>query len=165
MGAYLRHARLPFQLFLAPLFLWGLFLAGDIVWPGRAALGFASLHLFLYPGVTAFNAAYDRDEGPVSGMFAPPPVPPHLLAFSIALQAVGAVLAVGVGFGFALVYVALAATFAGYSHPALRWKARPVPSALTVAVGQGVLGFAGGGSRPARPGPRLCSLGARRWRG
>ena len=153
---YWKHMRMGFQLLLAPLFLWG-FLLADGAATTSTALAFASLHLFLYPGATAFNSAYDRDSGPVSGLPAPPPLPTGLLPFSLALQAVGAVLAAAVGAAFLLIYVLLALVFAAYSHPAIRLKARPLPSALAIFLGQGVLGFAAGwtaatGEFPGRAG-------------
>lgn len=135
--------RLGFQLLLAPLFLWGAALAGAA--PGAdAVIGFIALHLFLYPGATAFNGAYDRDEGPVSGLPQPPPPPPRLLEFSLLLQLAGALLAALAGATFFLLYALLALVFAGYSHPATRWKAQPLASALFAALGQGVLGFLAG---------------------
>ena len=140
---YWKHMRMGFQLLLAPLFLWGFLLAGGGV--GTAALlAFVSFHLFLYPGATAFNSAYDRDCGPVSGLSDPPPLPAGLLPFSLALQGAGAVLAAAAGAAFLLLYVLLALVFAAYSHPAIRLKARPLPSALAIFFGQGMLGFAAG---------------------
>ena len=141
--AYVRHLRLPFQLTLAPLFLWGLFLAG-LRSTEVALVAFVSLHLLLYPGVTAFNSVYDRDSGPVSFMRSPPPVPPGLLGVSLAMQVVGAALAASLGLRFLMIYLAIAALAAGYSHPALRWKACPWKSAVAVARGQGGLGFLAG---------------------
>ena len=143
LAPYLHHLRLPFQLTLAPVYLRGSFLGG-----GRAdrdfVLAAVALHLFLYPGITAFNSAYDRDEGPVGGMLAPPPVPPRLLGFSLALQAVGAALVAAVGPLLLAIYLGIAALAAAYSHPRVRLKAHPWASALAVAVGQGTLGFLAG---------------------
>jgi 1,4-dihydroxy-2-naphthoate octaprenyltransferase len=128
---------------LAPLFLWGLFLSGAK--PGiESILAFISLHFFLYPGITAFNSAYDRDTGPVSGLLEPPEVPPALLPLSLLLQIVGAAIGLAVGPAFLLIYCAIAVLAALYSHPATRLKARPVASAAAVAIGQGALGFAAG---------------------
>ncbi len=137
--------RVPFQLTLAPLFFWGLFLSGAGLW-FEVATAFVSLHLCLYPGVTAFNSVYDRDTGPVSGMMNPPEVPRGLLTFSLALQTVGAILAATVGLSFLEIYFSIAVLAAAYSHPTTRWKASPWGSAATVAIGQGVLGFAAGWS-------------------
>src|SRR5262249_17600688 len=86
------HLRLPFQLLLAPVFLWGLALGGGGV-TVPVLLGFVAFHLFLYGGAPAFNSYYDRDSGPVGGLERPPPVVPELLPFSLALQAAGWLLA------------------------------------------------------------------------
>ena len=143
IAPYLRHLRLPFQLTLAPIFLWGALLAGRS--PGWATLAaFLSLHLFLYPAATAFNSAFDRDEGPVGGMIAPPPVPPHLARFALLLGAVGALLAALAGPHFLLLYALSCVWTAAYSHPLTRWKAGPWSSAGAIALGQGVVGFAAG---------------------
>jgi 1,4-dihydroxy-2-naphthoate octaprenyltransferase len=142
-GTYWRHLRLPFQLTLAPLFLWGAFLARTTP-DAPLAAAFISLHLFLYPGITAFNSAYDRDTGPVSGMARPPEVPGGLLSFSIWIQVAGAVPAGLVGPAFLAIYLSIALLAAAYSHPATRWKALPWVSAATVALGQGLLGFLAG---------------------
>jgi 4-hydroxybenzoate polyprenyltransferase len=141
--AYWKHLRVPFQLSLAPLFLWGYFLASRNLTPSLL-LGFVSFHLFLYTGITAFNSAYDRDQGPVGGMLRPPPPPPHLLAFSILIQIVGAVIAFAVNRVFLGIYLIIALMGAAYSHPRTRWKAHPIASALTVFIGQGALGFLAG---------------------
>jgi 1,4-dihydroxy-2-naphthoate octaprenyltransferase len=77
-------------------------------------------------------------------MEAPPPVPPGLLGFSLALGAAGALLAVPAGAAFLILYGLAAGWTAAYSHPATRWKAGPVSSALAIGLGQGCVGFAAG---------------------
>ena len=160
-AAYVAHLRLPFQLTLAPLFLWGLLLAGGDE-SGRAILGFVSLHLFLYPAATAFNSAFDRDEGPVGGMATPPPVPERLLPFSLLVGAAGIVPAAAAGSTFLFLYALIAGWTAAYSHPATRWKAGPVSSAAAIALGQGGLGFAAGwaAAAPLDPGSSDFVAGA-----
>ena len=136
------HLRLPFQLLLAPVFLWGLVLAGGgLTVP--ALLGFLAFHVFLYGGATAFNSYYDRDSGPVGGLERPPPVVPALLPFSLAMKAVGWLLASAVNGAFFLLYAGFALLSFAYSHPGVRLKARPWPSLLTVAIGQGLLAYLG----------------------
>ncbi len=71
---FIRHLRLPFNLLLSPIYLWGVLLAGGTLWDPSFWLGYVTLHLFLYGGGTAFNSFYDRDEGPIGGMAHPPPV-------------------------------------------------------------------------------------------
>jgi len=152
--ALLVHLRLHYQLvLLSPLFIWG-FLLGGKVPSVRAGLGFFAFHVFLYGGLTAYNSYYDRDEGPVGGLRAPPPVSEALLGFSLAVQAVGLVLAWFVGGGFPILYLIVMVLSVAYSHPRWRWKARPILSLLVVAFGQGAIGFVGGwlcGSSPSMP--------------
>lgn len=137
------HLRLHFQLLLAPIFLWGYFLAGGDL-DGRFWLAFFAFHLFLYGGTTAFNSYYDRDEGPVGGLVNPPPVIQALLPFSLVVQLIGALLAFWVNLTFALLYLSIFAMGFAYSHPATRWKARPIGGLLTVGIGQGILAGLGG---------------------
>ncbi|MBV9356541.1 MAG: UbiA family prenyltransferase [Chloroflexi bacterium] len=137
------HLRVPFQLLLAPVFLWGWLLGGGGL-TVRFALAFVTLHVFIYGGVTAFNSYYDRDEGPVGGLERPPPVLPELLPFSIAVQVVGLLLALLVAAPFALACVGFVVLSTAYSHPAIRLKAYPWVSMLTVGFGQGVLAYLAG---------------------
>ena len=142
MSALLVHLRLPFQLLLAPVFLWGWLVAGG-GWRLQVGLAFVACHVFLYGGATAFNSYYDRDEGPVGGLERPPPVSPALLPFSLAVKAIGWLLAALVNLPFWLIYGAFAALSFAYSHPRLRLKAHPFGSLITVGFGQGVLAYLG----------------------
>ncbi len=139
---FVRHLRLHFNLLLSPIYLWGVLLGGGRLLDGRVWLGYLSIHLFLYGGTTAFNSYYDRDEGPVGGMLAPPGVSPGLLPFSLAVQVLGLPLALLVGRGFTLAWVLLFLVFAAYSHPSVRLKANPAGALAAIALGQGALGFA-----------------------
>jgi 4-hydroxybenzoate polyprenyltransferase len=137
------HLRLPFQLLLAPIFLWGYFLADgqpDLdFW-----LAFAAFHVFLYGGMTAFNSYYDRDEGPVGGLAKPPPVRSALLPFSLIVQCLGGLLAALVNLGFLLIYLVIFVMGLAYSLPHIRLKGRPLLGLATVGLGQGVLASLGG---------------------
>jgi 4-hydroxybenzoate polyprenyltransferase len=152
------HLRLHYQLlFLSPLFILG-FMLGGAALSARAAVGFASFHIFLYGGITAYNSYYDRDEGPVGGLRSPPPVIPALLPFSWAVQAIGLAMALAVGLWFAALYVGVMVLSVAYSHPRFRWKARPVGSLLVVAFGQGATGYLGGWLCGADPPHSLLAI-------
>jgi 4-hydroxybenzoate polyprenyltransferase len=155
------HLRLHFQILLAPIFLWGYFLAGGAI-NSRFWLAFVAFHIFLYGGTTAFNSYYDRDQGPVGGLVKPPPAVPQLLPFSLIVQAIGLGLALAVNGVFALIYLIIFAMGFAYSHPTPRWKARPLGGLLTVGIGQGVLAGLGGW---AAANPDLRMLSASDWLG
>ncbi|MDM7915908.1 MAG: UbiA family prenyltransferase [Candidatus Eisenbacteria bacterium] len=130
---------------LGSIFLLGYVLAGGE--PNlRGLAAFLILHVCLYGGTTAFNSYYDRDEGPVGGLAAPPPVREELLPFSLGLQFLGLLLAAWIGIDFWATYAAIFLLGIGYSIPEVRWKGRPWPSVLVVSIGQGVLGFDAGAS-------------------
>lgn len=150
---WVRHLRLPFNLLLSPLYLWGVLLAGGGLRSLDVWLGYLALHVFLYGGTNAFNSYYDRDEGPIGGMLEPPPVDPGLLPFSLAWQAAGLPLAWLVNPPFALAWALLFLVLAAYSHPAVRFKRDPAAALLAVALGQGGIGFAAGwlAARPEPP--------------
>ena len=140
---FLVHLRLPFQLTLAPFMLWGAALAHTpLGW--RFVLAFAVLQVCFYGGTTAFNSHYDKDEGPVGGLEAPPPPGPWLLPGSLALQAIGLALAVVVDLRFFAACALYAVLGVAYSHPSTRLKARPFGSWAVVMFGQGALGALAG---------------------
>ena len=134
------HLRLNFQAILAPIFLWGFLLAGG-AWGWRLVVGFLATHIALYGGITALNSYYDRDDGPVGGLWSPPPWRPQLLPFAWAVQAVGFAACIPLGLGMALAYAAMVALSVAYSHPAIRLKRYALGALAVIAVGQGVLGF------------------------
>jgi 4-hydroxybenzoate polyprenyltransferase len=141
VSSLLIHLRLHFQLLLAPVYLWGWLAAGG-GFNAQVLIGFVAFHFFLYSGATAFNSYYDRDVGPVGGLEHPPLVTPKLLPFSLAVQAVGWLLAVLVNLPFAIAYGIFVALSVAYSHPRIRLKAHTRSSLVVVGVGQGALAFA-----------------------
>ncbi len=145
---WVRHLRLPFNLFLSPLFLWGAWwasAAGSVApEPLRLVVAWLALHVFLYGGTNALNSFYDRDEGPIGGLFEPPAIDPGLLRWAWVVQLAGLPLALWVGGPFTVVWLALLGVATAYSHPATRWKARPVAALAAVALGQGGLGALAG---------------------
>jgi 1,4-dihydroxy-2-naphthoate octaprenyltransferase len=138
-----KHLRVPFQLTLAPIFLWGYFVSGARPeW--RIVPAFIAFHFFLYTGITAFNSYYDRDEGPIGGLERPPTIHESLLPLSIWIQVLGLGIALLVGPAFTAIYVVFVILGVLYSYPGTRWKANVWLSTLVVCGGQGALGFLAG---------------------
>lgn len=150
------HLRLRFSVVLMPLYLWGVWLAmaggappwaepapwagpGAGPWP-RILLGGLIIHILLYGGMNAYNSYYDRDDGPIGALAAPPPVNPTVLRLAIACKAaaLAAGFALDPAFGLLILLAVILSVL--YSHPGWRWKERPLPAALTILIGQGALG-------------------------
>lgn len=142
-GAYVTLLRLPFQILLSPIFLWGVLLAAGTL-NLTLVVSYLAFHLFGYAGGTALNSYYDRDQGPVGGLAHPPPNPPHLFAFSLVWQLVGFALALGVNSTVAAIYFVMFWMSLAYSHPRVRLKGRPAAAFVTVMLGQGMLPFYAG---------------------
>jgi len=156
------HLRLPFQLALSSVFLWGVFVASGDFGP-RTLVAWAAFTIGLSGGATAFNSYYDRDEGPVGGLSHPPPVTRALLPFSIAMLTAGLLAACFASPRAGAIYLAAAILFVLYSHPAVRTKRRPLLSLATVTLASGALTFLAGAATaeavPPGSWPRIA-LGA-----
>jgi len=79
--------------------------------------------VFLNGGTLAINSVFDKDEGDIGYLNAPPPVPRYLLAFSVALLAGGQLLALALPAGFQIAYAVCFALSVLYSVPPFRFKA------------------------------------------
>jgi len=134
------HLRLPFSFFLLPIFLFGL-LEGRGIDPARAWAAFFIIHFLLYPASHAFNTWYDRDEGAIGLLSAPPPVHPSLAwtAWILDALALGCAWFLGVWFFGCLVVYTLGSKL--YSWKVTRLKKRPVAGWLGVGMVQGSLTF------------------------
>jgi 4-hydroxybenzoate polyprenyltransferase len=143
MRSFLTHLRLHFQLILSGIFLWGFLLAGGVP-DGTALFAFVILHVLLYGGTTAYNAYYDQDRGPVTGLRQPPRAGRACLYGGLGFMLLGALVAPCAGIAFAVIYVVIMLLSIGYSHPRTRFKNGAASSLLVVACGQGMLGYAAG---------------------
>ena len=91
-------------------------------WP-QALLALTVWVIFLNGGTLAINSVFDRDEGDIGYLVAPPPLPRHLLGFSLALLVGGQVLALALPPQFQLAYAACFVLSIVYSVPPFRFKA------------------------------------------
>jgi len=79
--------------------------------------------VFLNGGTLAINSVFDRDEGDIGYLNAPPPLPRYLLHFSVALLAGGQLLALALPAGFPIAYAICFVMSVLYSVPPFRFKA------------------------------------------
>lgn len=141
LKAFLSHLRLHYQF----LILSGAFLSGAVFAVGtdRSELwiGFLSVHILLFGGVTVYNSYWDKDTGPIGGLRAPPPLAPWTLPASWLAQFLGLALALRVSLHAAAAYAASMLFFWAYSRPGIRWKGRPLLSLAAIGANTGVCGF------------------------
>lgn len=136
----LKHLRFKQSLFLSPVILFALIGEGQIslkTWGLYALLLF-----FIFPASNAYNSYYDRDEGSIGGLEHPPVVTEDLLYWSLGLEFFSLTL---ISF-FESWHITLLLFTYGivsklYSHPTIRWKARPWPSTFSVSIFQGAVIF------------------------
>lgn len=133
--------RIPFSLFLMPVFWFGLSALREHFGWGRAAAVFIILHLLVYPASNGYNSFYDKDEDSIGGLKAPPKVTPellHLVYLFDALALAGALLLSPLFAGLVLVYLLVSKA---YSYEGIRLKKYPLLSTAVVVVFQGAFAF------------------------
>lgn len=79
--------------------------------------------VFLNGGTLAINSVFDKDEGDIGYLNAPPPLPRHLLAFSLVLLGAGQLVAVTLPPAFGIAYAICFVLSILYSVPPFRFKA------------------------------------------
>jgi 4-hydroxybenzoate polyprenyltransferase len=127
-------------------------------WPD-AVLGVVLFVVFLNGGTLAINSAYDRDEGDVGYLDAPPSPPRHLFVFGMGLMLLGQLGAVVLlPLGFAFVYAVCLVMSVLYSVPPFRWKAVAGLDLVINALGFGFLTALAGWTLSAVPPPLWAIL-------
>lgn len=91
--------------------------------PGAALLALIIWVIFLNGGTLAINSVFDKDEGDIGYLNAPPVLPRYLLQFSLALLIGGQLLALLLPIGFQIAYAICFALSLLYSVPPFRFKA------------------------------------------
>lgn len=141
MKSILILLRLPFSLFLLPVYLFSL--SQLTQWDPTDALFLGVLwHLLVYPASNAFNSYYDRDEGPIGGVAHPPLATKSLywVALTLDIVAIGSAALywhVWAGLGIA-VYILISRAYSSYP---IRLKRYPFVSWLVVGFFQGAYVF------------------------
>lgn len=127
--SYLLHMRPAEWPIMAGHTVLGYVLAVGVPGAGRGAqLGNALLALviwvvFLNGGTLAINSVFDKDEGDIGYLNAPPALPRYLLQFSLALLIGGQLLALLLPVGFQIAYAICFILSILYSVPPFRFKA------------------------------------------
>lgn len=129
------HLRIPFSLFLMPVYWFALLNTDfDLL---RAVLVFVILHGFVYPASNGYNSFFDRDEQSIGGMKNPPRVTKELWYVVLAFDMLSVLLSLLVNLPFAAMILIYLLVSKAYSYDKIRLKKYPVIGALTVVIFQG----------------------------
>lgn len=130
------HLRIPFSLFLMPVFLFATSQA-EVLHFKNWLLAFVAIHLFLYPASNAYNSYFDKDKGSIGGLEKPPPVSKELYWVALFFDFIAILIALGLSWQFAFNVLIYGLVSKAYSHPAIRLKKYPITSILVVGIFQG----------------------------
>ncbi len=134
------HLRIPFSLFLMPVYLFAWSVApAENGW--AVLISFVAIHLFLYPASNGYNSYFDKDEESIGGLEKPPPVSKELFWYAWAFDAIAIALGLCLSWQFALMLLLYGFISKAYSHPAIRLKKYAVGGWLTVGIFQGFFTF------------------------
>ncbi len=136
LRAILLHLRLPFSLFLLPVY-WFALSQATLPDLNRALLVAFILHFLLYPASNAYNSYFDKDEDSIGILENPPPVDQTLHRVAWGLDILALMLGALVGWPFVLYLLIYGLISKAYSHDRIRLKKYPVWSWLIVSSFQG----------------------------
>ncbi|HTR31137.1 MAG TPA: UbiA family prenyltransferase [Puia sp.] len=138
----LQLLRLPFSVFLMPVFWFALSQVGpqERDW-ARAMLVFVILHLLVYPASNGYNSYMDRDSGPIGGLERPPAPTRQLFVVTLGMDILALILGLLLGWTFAAGLLVYILASRAYSYRGIRLKKYPVAGWVTVATCQGALVF------------------------
>ena len=117
----------------------------------RGLVAIAIWVVLLNGGTLAINSAFDRDEGDIGYLDAPPPAPAHLAWFAVALMLAGQVIAFTLPPLHTWLYAACVVMSIAYSVPPLRLKAVAGADWVINILGFGTLTPLAGWAATARP--------------
>jgi 1,4-dihydroxy-2-naphthoate polyprenyltransferase len=132
--------RIPFSVFLSPLYFFALGQVQEIDWP-RAILIFFILHFLVYPASNGYNSYMDRDTESIGGLEKPPPPSRQLFVLTIVLDTAAILLSLLVSPLFAAMMPLYIGASKAYSYRGIRLKQYPVIGYLTVIIFQGAFTF------------------------
>ncbi len=132
----LLHLRIPFSLYLLPVFCFGISQASSVDLVNTLVV-FIALHLFIYPGSNSYNSYMDKDTGSIGGLKEPPPVTKKLYYASIIFDITGLLLCALSGWRSMLLLLVYVAFSKAYSWHGIRLKKYAYVSWLVIAFFQG----------------------------
>ncbi|WP_157446818.1 UbiA family prenyltransferase [Cytophaga aurantiaca] len=134
----LKLLRIPFSLFLMPLFLLALSQSGAELFSFNTLVSFCIMHLLVYPSSNGYNSYIDKDEESIGGLEKPPLPTKKLYYVTLVID----ILAITLGFifinsVFAICILIYTLASRAYSSREIRLKKYPYIGFLVVFIFQG----------------------------
>ena len=136
----LKLMRIPFSVYLMPVFWFAVSAVAEINWL-RAIAVFLIIHVLVYPASNGYNSYFDKDEGSIGGLKHPPKVTVHLFRLVVLFDilAVLAATLVNIYFGACILVYLLVSK--AYSYDKIRLKKYPLLSTIVVILFQGAFTY------------------------
>jgi 1,4-dihydroxy-2-naphthoate polyprenyltransferase len=132
------HLRIPFSVFLMPVFLFAISQISTIHIADSVLL-FIVLHLLVYPASHAFNSHYDNDVGAIGGLGNPPAKNKSLLQLANILDSVAILFSLFINVYTTIAILLYISASRLYSYRPIRIKQYPLLSFMIVCTCQGAL--------------------------
>lgn len=139
-AASIKLLRIPFSIFLSPLYFFALSQVPEIN-SFNAILIFFILHLLIYPASNGYNSYMDRDTESIGGLEKPPPPSRQLFIITLVLDLAGVALSMLVSTLFALMMLVYIGASKAYSYRGIRLKKYPIIGFIIVIFFQGAFTF------------------------
>ena len=136
----LKLMRIPFSIFLMPVFWFALIPIEDIP-IAKSVFIFFLIHVLIYPASNGYNSYFDKDEGSIGGLKTPPKVNRHLFPMVVTFDIIAIVCAFLLSIHFGWMCVIYIAVSKAYSWDKIRLKRFPILSTLVVTFFQGFFMF------------------------
>ena len=136
----LKLMRIPFSVFLMPIYWFALSAAPVFDWQKASAV-FLILHLLVYPASNGYNSYFDRDEGSIGGLKHPPKVTRSLFYLVVVFDFLAVLLSLFLSLPFAVCVLVYLFISKAYSYDKIRLKKYPYLSTFTVVFFQGAFTF------------------------
>ena len=136
----LKLMRIPFSVYLMPVFWFAVSAVAEINWIKAGAV-FLIIHVLVYPASNGYNSYFDKDEGSIGGLKHPPKVTVHLFRLVVLFDILAVLAATLIHINFGACILVYLFVSKAYSYDKIRLKKYPVISTLVVIIFQGAFTF------------------------
>jgi len=136
----LKLMRIPFSVYLMPVFWFAVSAVTEINWPRTVAV-FLIIHVLVYPASNGYNSYFDKDEGSIGGLKNPPKVTAHLFRLVVLFDVLAVLTATVINVYFGACILVYLLVSKAYSYDKIRLKKYPLISTVVVILFQGAFTY------------------------